>query len=163
MQQEPFIFNSSVQENITLGEAIDEATIINAAKQAGLHSHIERLPQGYNTILDERGGNLSTGQRQLLAIARALVRHPRILILDEATANIDSHTEAQVQQTLMKLHGKLTLLVIAHRLSTIERADEILVLHQGKIVQRGRHNTLLKAGGTYQRLYQMQAMPLLDE
>ncbi len=163
VQQEPFIFNSSVQENITLGEAIDEATIINAAKQAGLHSHIERLPQGYNTILDERGGNLSTGQRQLLAIARALVRHPRILILDEATANIDSHTEAQVQQTLMKLHGKLTLLVIAHRLSTIERADEILVLYQGKIVQRGRHNTLLKAGGTYQRLYQMQAMQLLDE
>ena len=163
VQQEPFIFNSSVRDNITLGEAIDETLIIDAAKQAGLHSHIERLPQGYETILDERGSNLSTGQRQLLAMARALVHQPQILILDEATANIDSHTEAEIQQALMKLRGNMTLLVIAHRLSTIEKADEILVLHQGEVAQRGGHAALLKKKGIYQHLYQMQAMGLLDE
>ncbi len=167
VQQDPFIFNSSVRDNITLGQMIndkpiDEQSIIEAAKQAGLHSHIERLPQGYNTILDERGSNLSTGQRQLLAMARALVHRPQILILDEATANIDSHTEAVVQQALMKLRGKVTLLVIAHRLSTIEKADEILVLHQGKVVQRGSHAALIKQRGIYQHLYQMQAMGLED-
>jgi len=160
VQQEPFIFNSSVRDNITLGEAIDEKLIIDAAKQAGLHSHIERLPQDYETILDERGSNLSTGQRQLLAMARALVHQPQILILDEATANIDSHTEAEIQQALMKLRGNMTLLVIAHRLSTIEKADEILVLHQGEVAQRGSHTALLKEKGIYLHLYQMQAMEL---
>jgi len=163
VQQEPFIFNRSVRDNITLGEAIDEATIIKAAKQAGLHSHIERLPQGFDTVLDERGSNLSTGQRQLLAITRALTHRPRILILDEATANIDSHTEAEIQQALMKLRGNMTLLVIAHRLSTIEKADEILVLHQGEVAQRGSHTALLKQSGIYQHLYQMQSMSLEDE
>jgi len=163
VQQEPFIFNSSVHDNITLGEAIDDAVIIDAAKQAGLHSHIERMPRGYETILDERGSNLSTGQRQLLAMARALVHQPKILVLDEATANIDSHTEAEIQQALMKLRGKMTLLVIAHRLSTVEKADEILVLHQGEVAQRGSHAALLKEKGIYQHLYQMQAIELLDE
>ncbi|MCF6324760.1 MAG: ATP-binding cassette domain-containing protein [Gammaproteobacteria bacterium] len=163
VQQDPFIFNSSVRDNITLSEAIDEPTIIETAKQAGLHSHIERLPQGYNTILDERGSNLSTGQRQLLAMARALVHRPQILILDEATANIDSHTEAVIQQALMKLRGKVTLLVIAHRLSTIEKADEILVLHQGEVAQRGSHVALINQRGIYQHLYQMQTMELEDE
>ena len=168
VQQDPFIFNSSVRDNITLGQTInsqpiDESIIIEAAKQAGLHSHIERLPQGYDTILDERGSNLSTGQRQLLAMARALVHRPQILILDEATANIDSHTEAEIQQALMKLRGRVTLLVIAHRLSTIEKADEILVLHQGKVAQRGSHTALLNQRGIYQHLYQMQSMNLKDE
>lgn len=168
VQQDPFIFNSSVRDNITLGQMIndrpiDEPTIIEAAKQAGLHSHIERLPQGYNTILDERGSNLSTGQRQLLAMARALIHRPQVLILDEATANIDSHTEAVVQQALMKLRGKVTLLVIAHRLSTVERADEILVLHQGEVAQRGSHAALINQSGIYQHLYQMQAMRLEDK
>lgn len=163
VQQDPFIFNSSIRNNIILGgkldgKEIDDATLIHAAKQAGLHQHVLRLPQAYDTLLDERGSNFSTGQRQLLALARALVHRPQILILDEATANIDSHTEAEIQQALMKLHGKVTLLVIAHRLSTIEKADEIIVLHQGEIVQRGDHRTLLKQSGIYQHLHQMQAM-----
>jgi len=163
VQQEPFIFNSSVKENITLGKEIDETDIIDAAKQAGLHAHIERLPQGYDTALDERGSNLSTGQRQLLAMTRALVHRPQILILDEATANIDSHTEVELQQTLMKLRGKMTLLVIAHRLSTTEKADEIMVLHQGEVAQRGSHNALLNEPGIYLHLYQMQAMGMENE
>ncbi len=168
VQQDPFIFNSSVRDNITLGQMIndkpiDDAIIIKAAQQAGLHAHVERLPQGYETMLDERGSNLSTGQRQLLALARALVHRPQILILDEATANIDSHTEAKIQQALQKLHGKITLLVIAHRLSTIEKADEIMVLHQGEIIQRGSHTALLNKAGIYQHLYRMQAMGMEDE
>ncbi len=168
VQQDPFIFNSSVRDNIILGQTIDnrpidDAAIIEAAQQAGLHSHVERLPHGYETMLDERGSNLSTGQRQLLALARALLHRPQILILDEATANIDSHTEAEIQQALQKLHGKITLLVIAHRLSTIEKADEIVVLHQGEIAQRGSHAALLNKTGIYQHLYRMQAMGLEDE
>ncbi len=163
VQQDPFIFNSSVRDNITLGMSVDDNTIIDAAQQAGLHSHVERMPQGYDTMLDERGSNLSTGQRQLLALARALLHQPQVLILDEATANIDSHTEAAIQQALQKLHGRVTLLVIAHRLSTIERADEIVVLHQGEIAQRGSHTALLNTDGIYQHLYQMQAMGLEDE
>lgn len=163
VQQDPFIFNSSVRSNITLGESTDDALMIKAAQQAGLHSHIERLPQGYDTMLDERGSNLSSGQRQLLALARALIHHPKILILDEATANIDSHTEAEIQQALLQLHGKVTLLVIAHRLSTIEKADEIVVLHQGEIAQRGTHAALLNEVGIYQHLNQMQAMGLEEE
>jgi len=163
VQQEPFIFNSSVRDNITMGEVFGDETIMAAAQQAGLHAHVERLPQGYNTMLDERGSNLSTGQRQLLALARALVHRPQILILDEATANIDSHTEVEIQQALLKLRGKVTLLVIAHRLSTIEKADEIVVLHQGEVAQHGSHTALLRETGTYQHLYQMQAMGLEDE
>ena len=163
VQQDPFIFNDTIRNNIALGNEADNRAIIDAATQAGLHPHIERLPQGYETILDERGSNLSTGQRQLLALARALLHCPRILILDEATANIDSHTEAHIQQMLAQLHGKVTLLVIAHRLSTIEKADEILVLHQGEVAQRGSHTALLKQSGIYQHLYQMQAMNLEDE
>jgi len=163
VQQEPFIFNRSVRDNITLGEQFDDAAIIEAAQQAGLHSHIERLPQGYETPLDERGSNLSTGQRQLLAMARALIHRPQILILDEATASIDSHTEAEIQKALTKLHGKVTLLVIAHRLSTIEKADEIMVLHQGEVAQRGTHTMLLNESGLYQNLYQMQMMQLREK
>ncbi len=163
VQQDPFIFKGSVRNNITLdnklnNKDIDDETLIRAAQQAGLHQHVLRLPQAYDTLFDERGSNFSTGQRQLLALARALIHRPQILILDEATANIDSHTEAEIQQALMKLQGNVTLLVIAHRLSTIEKADEIMVLHQGEVVQRGDHSTLLKQSGIYQHLHQMQTM-----
>jgi ABC-type multidrug transport system fused ATPase/permease subunit len=164
VQQDPFIFNSSVRDNITLGLDFSDAAVERAARQAGLHAHVQRLPQGYDTVMGERGGILSTGQRQLLALARTLVHEPRILILDEATANIDSHTEAEIQQALQQLHGKVTLLVIAHRLSTIEKADRILVLHHGEVVQHGNHAELLKQQeGIYKHLYQMQALGIEDE
>src|SRR5690606_27501435 len=120
--------------NIDMGRGLDEAAIIAAARQVGLHEHIQALPAGYATPLDEHGGNLSAGQRQLLSLARTLAAAPKILVLDEATANIDSHTESLVQQTLMSLRGRVTLLVIAHRLSTIQSADAILVLHRGRLV-----------------------------
>ena len=163
VQQDPFIFNSSVRDNIAMGETLSDSAIECAARQAGLHSHVLRLPQGYDTVMGERGGNLSTGQRQLLALARSLVHEPRILILDEATANIDSHTEAEIQQALIKLRGKVTLVVIAHRLSTIEKADRILVLHHGEVVQRGNHAALLKQEGIYKHLYEMQSLGMEDE
>jgi len=163
VQQDPFIFNSSVHDNITLGQGFDDAAVEYAARQAGLHAHVERLAQGYDTIMGERGGKLSTGQRQLLALARTLVHKPRILILDEATANIDSHTEAEIQQALQQLRGKVTLLVIAHRLSTIEKADQILVLHHGEVVQHGKHAALLKQEGIYQHLYKLQALGVEDD
>jgi ABC-type multidrug transport system fused ATPase/permease subunit len=164
VQQDPFIFNSSVRDNITLGQDFSNAAVEQAARQAGLHAHVMHLPQGYNTVMGERGGILSTGQRQLLALARTLVHEPRILILDEATANIDSHTEAGIQRALQQLRGKVTLLVIAHRLSTIEKADRILVLHHGEIVQHGTHSALLKQQeGIYKHLYDMQALGMEDE
>ncbi len=156
--QEPFLFAGSVRHNITLGEDVAEADIIATAHSTGLHEHVQRLPQGYDTPLDERGANLSTGQRQLLALTRALVRRPKLLILDEATAHIDSHSERQIQAALQALHGEVTLLVIAHRLSTVERADRILVLHHGELVEQGHHGDLLTRAGVYHRLYQLQAL-----
>lgn len=163
VQQEPFIFSGSVYDNITLGRDLEPDSVISAAKRAGLHEHVTRLSRGYDTLLEERGGNLSTGQRQLLALARGLARQPKVLILDEATANIDSHSEAQIQRALMQLRGQLTLLVIAHRLSTIEKADRILVLHQGEVVQRGSHAELLQQDGVYRHLYRMQSLGIEDE
>ncbi len=158
VQQDPFIFNSSVRNNIAMGQPFSDAAIKQASKQAGLHEHVQRLPQGYDTVMNERGSNLSTGQRQLLALARTLIHNPKVLILDEATANIDSHTEAQIQKALMQLRGEITLLVIAHRLSTIEKADQILVLHHGELVQHGSHNQLLGMDGIYRHLYEMQTL-----
>ena len=159
VQQDPFIFNSSVRDNIAMGQPFSDPQIIHAATQAGLHEHILRLPQGYHTIMNERGSNLSTGQRQLLALARTLIHNPKVLILDEATANIYSHTEAQIQKALMQLRGNITLLVIAHRLSTIEKADQILVLNHGELVQHGNHNELLAMEeGVYRHLYEMQTL-----
>ncbi len=163
VQQDPFIFNSSVRDNIAMGQPFSDSQIMHAATQAGLHEHVQRLPQGYNTIMNERGSNLSTGQRQLLALARTLIHNPKVLILDEATANIDSHTEAQIQKALMQLRGKITLLVIAHRLSTIEKADQILVLNHGELVQHGSHNELLGMEGVYRHLYEMQTLEVGEQ
>ena len=162
VQQDPFIFNSSVRDNITLGQPFSDEEIIHAAQQAGLHDHVLRLSDGYDTVMDERGSNLSTGQRQLLALARTLIHQPKVLILDEATANIDSHTEAQIQQALMQLRGEVTLLVIAHRLSPIEKADQIQVLHHGELVQQGGHNELIQAEGIYKHLYEMQTLEVAE-
>ncbi len=154
--QDPFLFTGTVRENIRYGRLnATEAEVIEAAHAVGLHDVIMRLPEGYDTLIRERGRNLSVGQRQLISFARALLADPRILILDEATANIDTFTELLVQQGLRRLlHGR-TALVIAHRLSTIKGADCIVVLQAGRIVEQGSHAELLQRNGVYTSLYAM--------
>jgi ABC-type multidrug transport system fused ATPase/permease subunit len=154
--QDPFLFTGTVRENIRYGrlDATDEQ-IIEAARVVGAHELILRLPNGYDTVIRERGRNLSVGQRQLISFARALLSDPRILILDEATANIDTFTELLVQEGLNRLlHGR-TAFVIAHRLSTIKNADCIIVLQSGRIIEQGTHDQLLKRKGPYASLYAM--------
>ncbi|MBA53006.1 MAG: multidrug ABC transporter ATP-binding protein [Pseudomonadales bacterium] len=156
VQQDSFVLAASVADNIDIGRNLPRTEIEAAARATGFHQHIEQLPQGYDTILDEQGRSLSVGQRQLLSLTRALAGKPKILVLDEATANVDSATEAQIQQSLLQLKGDITLVVIAHRLSTITQADSILVMHQGEIVQVGGHRALLGVEGLYRHLYQLQ-------
>lgn len=156
VQQDPFIFAGSIADNIRLELPLSDAEVEQAARQAQLHASIERLPDGYDTLLTERGSNLSSGQRQLLSLARTLARQPDILLLDEATANIDSHTEALIQRSLMALRGRVTLIAIAHRLSTVKDADRLVVLHQGQIQQSGSHRQLLAEDGLYRHLYELQ-------
>jgi ATP-binding cassette subfamily B multidrug efflux pump len=154
--QEPFLYSNSVANNIRFArrEATQEE-IETATKALGAHDFIMRLPQGYETILHERGNNLSVGQRQLIAFARALVADPRILILDEATANVDSYTERLIQDALKELLRDRTAIIIAHRLSTIQDADQILVLEKGHVAELGKHRELLAKNGLYSRLYAM--------
>jgi ABC-type multidrug transport system fused ATPase/permease subunit len=154
--QEPFLFTGSIRDNIRYGRLDATAgEIEEAARAVGAHDLITRLPDGYDTLIRERGRNLSVGQRQLISFARALLADPRILILDEATANIDTFTELIVQQGLKRLlHGR-TALVIAHRLSTIKGADNIVVLQGGRIIEQGAHTELLQANGAYASLYAM--------
>ena len=154
--QEPFLFTGSIRDNIRYGRL--DATndeIITAAQAVGVHELIVRMPEGYDTLIRERGRNLSVGQRQLISFARALLADPRILILDEATANIDTFTEMLVQQGLRQLLRGRTALVIAHRLSTIKDADSIVVLQAGRIVEQGAHMELLQRNGMYASLYAM--------
>jgi ATP-binding cassette subfamily B multidrug efflux pump len=155
--QDTFLFSDTVMNNIRYGrpEASDDEAIA-AAKLAQAHDFVERLPEGYNTILGERGGGLSQGQRQLLAIARAALTDPSILILDEATSSVDTRTERLIQAALEKLLAGRTSFVIAHRLSTIRNADQVLVLRDGEIVERGRHEELLAQQGVYYDLYMSQ-------
>ena len=134
---------------------VTQAEIETATKALGAHEFIMNLPQGYETILLERGSNLSVGERQLISFARALVADPRILILDEATANVDSYTEQLIQTALKALLKGRTAVIIAHRLSTIKEADQILVLKQGKIEELGKHDDLLNLNGLYAKLYEM--------
>jgi len=152
--QEPFLFSGTILENIRYGvPAASEEDVIEAAKAVSAHGFIERLPEAYDTLLGQRGRNLSIGQRQLLSFARALLANPKILILDEATANIDSFTERDIQQALKKLLAGRTCLVIAHRLATIRDADLIVVLDHGRIVEQGNHAQLLSNSGLYAKLH----------
>ncbi len=155
--QETVLFNDTVARNIAYGQ--DETTreaVMEAARRANAHEFIEALPEGYDTIIGERGMRLSGGQRQRLAIARALLRNPPILILDEATSALDTESERLVQGALEALMAGRTVLAIAHRLSTVQHADCILVLDQGRIAESGTHTELLARGGLYRRLYEMQ-------
>lgn len=155
--QDTFLFSGTVMENIRYGrlEATDEE-VYAAARLANAHSFIERLPDGYQTNIGERGHNLSQGQRQLIAIARAILADPRILILDEATSSVDTRTEQLIQQALRQLLKGRTSFVIAHRLSTIRNADQVLVIEGGRIVERGTHTTLMAQRGRYYELYMSQ-------
>jgi len=155
--QDTFLFAGTVMDNIRYGhlEATDEE-VIAAAKLVNAHDFIQRLPKGYQTELTERGSNLSQGQRQLLAFARAVLADPRILILDEATSSVDTRTELLIQDAVRRLLKGRTSLVIAHRLSTIRNADQVLVINEGRIVERGTHTSLLAQKGLYHDLYMSQ-------
>jgi ATP-binding cassette subfamily B protein len=155
--QDTFLFSASVMENVRFGrpDATDEE-VMSAIKLANADSFIERLPDKYQTVLGERGSGLSQGQRQLLSIARAALADPRILILDEATSSVDTRTERLIQRAFDELLEGRTAFVIAHRLSTIRNADMILVLKDGQIIERGRHDELLAAQGFYYDLYMSQ-------
>ena len=155
--QDPFLLATSVRENIAMGRSMTEDELQMAARSAHCHDFIVQLEQGYDTLLGEGGARLSVGQKQLIAIARALAGKPRILFLDEATAHIDSETEQIVQLALSELHGKVTVIAVAHRLSTIRCADSIVVLNHGRIHEQGSHDALMAIPqGVYQRLYLLQ-------
>jgi ATP-binding cassette, subfamily B, bacterial MsbA len=155
--QDTFLFNESVAANIAYGRPdVDGEAIQEAARNALAHEFIRQLPQGYDTIIGERGVKLSGGQRQRLAIARALLKNAPILILDEATSHLDTESEMLVQQALANLMAQRTVIVIAHRLSTIRRADKIVVMERGRIVEIGTHDDLVSRGGIYQRLHDLQ-------
>jgi ATP-binding cassette subfamily B protein len=156
--QDTYLFSETVRDNIRYGAPrASDAQVERAARMANAHQFIIHLPQGYDTILADNGSNLSQGQRQLLAIARAILAAPQVLILDEATSSVDTRTELRIQEALLALMKNRTSLIIAHRLSTIRRADKILVINAGEIVESGAHEELLaKKGGFYAHLYQVQ-------
>jgi ABC-type multidrug transport system fused ATPase/permease subunit len=155
--QDSFLFNNTVAENLYYGKPdATEAELTAAARAANAHEFILQLPDGYDTEIGERGVKLSGGQKQRLALARAILADPRILILDEATSSVDAEAEYLIQQALERVLEGRTALVIAHRLSTIRNADKIIVLDRGRIAEIGKHEDLMLCGGLYSQLYQRQ-------
>ena len=161
VQQDLFLFTGDIVRNLALDPGTTEARVADAAARVGIDGFIERLPGGYHHVLAERGKNLSVGERQLLSFTRALARDPRILLLDEATSSVDSESEARIQRGVGELMRGRTAVVIAHRLSTILHADEILVMHHGRVAERGRHEALVREDGVYRRLSRLQAGTLV--
>jgi len=155
--QTSLLFSDNIRENIRYGRSeVTDEEIFAAAKAAQAHDFIIKFAEGYETLVGERGVTLSGGQRQRIAIARALLMNPRILILDDSTSSVDTHTEKLIQEALDQLMEGRTTFVIAHRLATVRRADLILVMANGCIVQRGKHDELLSQGGLYKEIYDMQ-------
>ena len=154
--QETWLRKGTIRDNVTLGQNFTDEEVIKACKECHAHSFIERMPNGYDTLIAEDGGNLSNGQKQLLCIARVMLVNPPILILDEATSSIDTRTELKVQDAFAKLMKGKTSFIVAHRLSTIKNADIILVMKDGNIIEQGSHEELMKAGGFYKELYMSQ-------
>lgn len=160
--QDVFLFSDTIENNITLGDNnISREKIIEAAKLVGVHDFIMQLPNDYNYNVQERGATLSVGQRQLISFVRALVHDPKIIVLDEATSSVDTETEELIQNAIDKLMSGRTSIVIAHRLSTIQKANKIIVLHKGQIMEEGSHDELLKLDGFYNNLYNMQYKEVL--
>ena len=157
VSQDVYLFNATVRENIAYGLVDARADqIVEAARKADAHEFIERLPDKYDTVLGPRGVRLSGGQQQRISVARAIIRNPRILILDEATNALDSVSEQWIQETLETLRENRTVIMIAHRLSTVERADQIIVLDHGRVEECGTLSELVQASGLFARLYQLQ-------
>jgi len=155
--QDPFLFSGTIAENIQLGSAhVTRQAVEQAANEVNMSDFIRTLPEGLDSLLQERGNTLSTGQKQLVSFARALAHDPRILILDEATSSVDTETEFRVREALTRLVEGRTSLVIAHRLSTIQRANQIIVMHKGRVREMGTHQQLLALRGVYYKLYQLQ-------
>jgi ATP-binding cassette subfamily B protein len=155
--QDVFLFSDSIANNISLNNPeISREQIEDAARQVGADAFINRLPGGYDFNVQERGGMLSAGQRQLIAFIRAYLFNPAILVLDEATSSVDTETEQLIQQATEKVTSGRTSIIIAHRLATIQKADKILVMQEGKIIEQGNHQELLKQNGQYKKLYELQ-------
>ena len=152
--QSPFLFSGSVMDNIKFNTNVTDEYVYKITQYLGIHEIIRNLEHGYDTIMSENGNNLSIGQRQLISFARALVRDPSLIIMDEATAHIDSKTEIMIQEALNKLLSNRTSVIIAHRLSTIRDANQIAVLDQGNIIELGNHKKLIETNGKYAEMYQ---------
>lgn len=159
VEQEPFLFSRSIRENITygVGRAVTDEEVIEAAKAAAVHDVIMSFPEGYRTIVGEKGVTLSGGQKQRVTLARTLLKNPRILLLDDATSSVDMETEAEIREALDRLMRNRTTFIIAHRVQSVMNADQILVLDKGEIVQRGTHETLVNEPGFYQQIFDLQA------
>ncbi len=159
VEQEPFLFSRSIRENICygVGREVSEAEVVQAAQAAAIHDTIMTFPQGYDTIVGEKGVTLSGGQKQRVAIARTLLKNPRILILDDATSSVDMETEAEIRQALDRLMQQRTTFIIAHRVQSVMNADQIVILDQGRIVQQGTHDELVQQDGFYRQIYLLQA------
>jgi len=158
VEQEPFLFSRSIRENIMYGvdRVVSQAEIEEAAKAAAVHDVILTFPDGYNTLVGEKGVTLSGGQKQRIAIARTLLKNPRILILDDSTSSVDTETEAEIRLTLNQLMENRTTFIIAHRIQSVMHADLILVMDKGAIVQMGRHDELVGQAGIYRQIYNIQ-------